>query len=253
MDHELVQLNYSRLMGGGKWEVGSGQLLLTHAATDSGQHCNNVHTMDSGWTLTGTRCGTSVSKSVPLTTMEKSPNQDSFQLPTMDEFRAWAEPRLKSGEEICLDARDGVETPFMLALYKTYLNERLKQRSSEPYRSESADRSLKTDSEREYWASRTPERKAAQTPKKQETRDSERRWTGIARNLARLNDNQTKQFQILRRELDLAVSDGHATHEVADRILKTAEAMLWNQTQFQGDVMELLLRIEEKLDRLISA
>ena len=229
--------------------MGSGQLLLTHAATDSGQHWNNVHTIDSGWTLTGTRCGTSVSKSVPLTTLEKSPNQDSFQLPTMDEFRAWAEPGASG--EVCLDA--GMETPFMLALYKTYLNERLKQRSSEPYRAESADRSLKTDSEREYWASRTPERKAAQTPKKQETRDSERRWTGIARNLARLNDNQTKQFQILRRELDLAVSDGHATHEVADRILKTAEAMLWNQTQFQGDVMELLLRIEEKLDRPISA
>ena len=185
-----------------------------------------------------------------MTPMETSPSQDAFELPTMDEFREWAEPRLKSGEEFCLDASDGVDTPFMLAMYKSFLNEQLKKRSAEAYRAESTDRSLKTDAEREYWATRTPEKKAVQKPKKEEESVLERKLTGIARNGARLNDNQTKHFQILRRDLDQAVSDGHMTHEVALRILKTVEVMLWNQTQFQGDAMEVLLDVQEKVNRL---
>ena len=168
---------------------------------------------------------------------------------------AWLEPRLESGQGVYIYRSNPTDKPeeLMWSLYRTFLKERLKQRTALPFRAESIDRSLKTDSEREYWASRTPERKPAKTPKRKEEAAEERRWTGIARNLARLNDNQTKQFQILRRELDVAVGDGHSTHGVSVRILKTVEAMLWNQTQFQGEMMEVMLDVQEKVNRLTSA
>lgn len=83
-----------------------------------------------------------------------------------------------------------------------------------------------------------------------EDKANSRKLEGIARNSATLNTNQTKQYQLLRDQLDVAISDGHITHEVALRILKTVEVIAYEQTQFNGDVMDELIKLNEKVDRL---
>ena len=159
------------------------------------------------------------------------------------------------GEPI-IDTSDPWDEPFEQQIIREWEEEHGTSQSEPtthpalPQRPESVDRSIKIPEEQHYWSTRTAKTKPVKKPEMEEEFVQERRWTGLSRNMARLNDNQTKQFQILRRELDQAVIDGHATHEVSVRLLKIAEAMLWNQTQFQGEMMEVMLDVQEKVSNL---
>ena len=174
-----------------------------------------------------------------------------FQHPGHPAIQELIRSHLEIGEPI-IDTNDPWDEPFEQRIIREWEEEhRTTQcepttRPAQPQRAEVIDRRLKTEEDQHYWSSRTAEKK----PKREEDSVQERRWTGHSRNMARLNDNQTNQFQILRRDLDQAVSDGHGTHEVVDRILKITEAMLWTQTQFHGEIMEVMLDVQEKLDSL---
>ena len=175
----------------------------------------------------------------------------SFQYPDHQAIQVLIRSHQEIGEPI-IDTSDPWDEPFEERIIREW-EEQHRTTQYEPtthpalpQRPEAVDRSLKTSEEQQWWSTW-----AEMKPKKKEQESvQERRWTGLSRNMARLNDNQTNQFQILRRELDQTVSDGQVTHEVADRILKTAEAMLWNQTQFQGDMMEVMLDVQEKVTKL---
>jgi len=118
---------------------------------------------------------------------------------------------------------------------------------SQPRRAEAVDRSLKTEEDRRYWSSRTPEKKADQAA------DS-RKIDGLARTTARLTTNEQKHHQLLSKGQAALSGDHEVLHAMLTKYIALRELDRKEDRkemdQFMGSVMESFEQLLQKVDRL---